>query len=80
MKQKKIYQLNNLEVLYERSVANEKEKDSPFEKFSNQNSEPTDAHTDSKDNNGNSTSSHQTKTDNATTQQTKAGSLIWSIY
>lgn len=80
MKQKKIYQLNNLEVLYERSVANEKEKDSPFEKFSNQNSEPTDAQTDSKDNNGNSTSSHQTKTDNATTQQTKAGSIIWSIY
>lgn len=67
-----------LEVLYERSETNEREKDRSFDKYWEQ-IELARAQTDSDDESEISISSHQTKTDNATIQKSKGGNVFFEV-
>lgn len=60
------------ELLYERRGPNEREIDSLLEKFSDQINQSSESQTDSEDESEVITTSQQTSTDNATTQQAKA--------
>lgn len=67
-----------LEVLYERSETNEREKDRSFDKYWEQ-IELARAQTDSDDESEISISSHQTKTDNVTIQKSKGGNVFFEV-
>lgn len=68
--------ISNLEVFYEGSETNKGEKDNSFEKYWKHVPLPTKAKTDSDGEIGISISSHPTKADSATPQQTKQGNFL----